>query len=149
MPEAGRVLERIAADRLGGSGQPGGPSWPDRRTAVIVERLRSGGSVAAVAASVEWNERRLHRHCLAAFGYGAKTLARILRMTRALDAARTGRPLAEVAAATGYADQAHLTREVRALAGLPPAQLLAPAPVDHSTVDELDDAESLRLVHLG
>jgi AraC-like DNA-binding protein len=135
---AGRVLERIAADRLEGA-------VPDRGTAGIVAGLRLGGSVAEVARELEWNERRLHRHSLAVFGYGAKTLARILRMTRALDAARTGRPLAEVAVATGYADQAHLTREVRALAGLPPARLLS---VDQSTVEEVD-AESLRLVHLG
>jgi AraC-like DNA-binding protein len=141
---AGRVLERIAADRLDAAGS--GPTWPDRRTAGIVARLRLGGTVAGIAAAVGWNERRLHRHCLEVFGYGAKTLGRILRMTRALDAARTGRPLAEVAAGTGYADQAHLTREVRALAGLPPAALLAPA--DQSTVDDLD-SESLRLVHLG
>ncbi len=144
---AGRVLERIAADRLDAAGS--GPTWPDLRTAGIVARLRLGGTVGGIAAALGWNERRLHRHCLEVFGYGAKTLGRILRMTRALDAARTGRPLAEVAAATGYADQAHLTREVRALAGLPPAALLAPAPVDQSTVDDELDAESLRLVHLG
>jgi AraC-like DNA-binding protein len=47
-------------------------------------------------------------------------------MRRALDLARAGTPLAEVAALAGYADQAHLTREVRELAGVPPARLLAP-----------------------
>ena len=61
-------------------------------------------------------------------GYGPKTLARILRMRRALDLARAGAPLAEVAVRSGYADQAHLTREVRDLAGVPPTRLLAPAP---------------------
>nr|WP_230416296.1 helix-turn-helix domain-containing protein [Micromonospora tarapacensis] len=62
------------------------------------------------------------------FGYGPKTLARILRMRRALALARTGVPLAEVAARTGYADQAHLTRDTRALTGLPPTSLLPPDP---------------------
>ncbi|MEU4665925.1 helix-turn-helix domain-containing protein, partial [Micromonospora chalcea] len=70
--------------------------------------------------------RALHRRSLTLFGYGPKTLARILRMRRALDLARAGAPLAEVAARSGYADQAHLTREVRELAGLPPSRLLAP-----------------------
>ena len=65
------------------------------------------------------NERRLHRRCLAAFGYGPKTLARILRMNRAVDLARAGTPFATVAVAAGYADQAHLARDVRALAGVP------------------------------
>jgi AraC-like DNA-binding protein len=59
-----------------------------------------------------------------AFGYGAKTLARILRMSRALDLARQGVPPAVVAADTGYADQSHLSREVRALAGVPLGNLL-------------------------
>jgi AraC-like DNA-binding protein len=126
----GLALERIAADRLDRAGRPGRTGsaarvrWPDGETAVIAAQLRAGATVAKVAAEVGWGERRLHRHCLASFGYGAKTLARILRMTRALDAARTGQPLAEVAAGTGYADQAHLTREVRALAGVPPTVLL-------------------------
>ena len=59
------------------------------------------------------------------FGYGPRRLGRILRLNRALAAARAGQPLAEVAAGTGYADQAHLTREVRALAGATPTELLA------------------------
>jgi AraC-like DNA-binding protein len=45
-------------------------------------------------------------------------------MQRALALARTGTPLAEAAARAGYADQAHLTREVRELAGVPPTRLL-------------------------
>jgi AraC-like DNA-binding protein len=69
--------------------------------------------------------RQLHRRCLPVFGYGPRRLSRILRMTRALDQARAGLPLAEVAAVCGYADQAHLTRELTALAGAPPKSLLA------------------------
>ena len=46
-------------------------------------------------------------------------------MGRALDLARSGRTLVEVAAAVGYADQAHLTRDVRALTGVSPSALLA------------------------
>jgi AraC-like DNA-binding protein len=56
---------------------------------------------------------------MAAFGYGPKTLARVLRMRRALRLARGGVSLAEVAARCGYADQAHLAREVKDLAGVP------------------------------
>ncbi len=48
-------------------------------------------------------------------------------MNRALDSARAGRPYAEVAAETGYADQAHLAREVKALAGVPLGALLGGA----------------------
>jgi AraC-like DNA-binding protein len=66
----------------------------------------------------------LHRRSLDAFGYGPKTLARMLRLQRALAAARSGVPLADTAMRTGFADQAHLSREVRALAGIPLGGLL-------------------------
>jgi AraC-like DNA-binding protein len=39
-------------------------------------------------------------------------------MNRALDLARAGEPFAAAAASTGYADQAHLAREVKALVGV-------------------------------
>jgi transcriptional regulator GlxA family with amidase domain len=44
---------------------------------------------------------------------------------RALAAARTGLPLVEVAVIAGFADQAHLSREVRDLADTTPTRLLA------------------------
>jgi AraC-like DNA-binding protein len=106
-------LDRIAAERWRGAGPP------DRAVAAVVDRLRAGATVAATAHAVGLTERSLHRRCLAAFGYGPKPLARILRMRRALALARGGTPFAAVAAAAGYADQAHLAREVRSLAGVP------------------------------
>lgn len=68
---------------------------------------------------VALSERQLHRLSLDAFGYGPKTLTRVLRLVRALDLARSGMPYAQVAARAGYADQAHLAREVKSLAGGP------------------------------
>jgi AraC-like DNA-binding protein len=73
----------------------------------------------------------LRRRCQDAVGYGPKTLQRVLRFRRfvaQIDAA-AGNPragagdLATIAARAGYADQAHLTRECRRLAGLTPAAL--------------------------
>ncbi len=61
---------------------------------------------------------------VAYFGYGYRTLHRILRFRFALDLAESGRPLAEAAAEAGYADQAHFTRDTRAFSGLPPAALI-------------------------
>jgi AraC-like DNA-binding protein len=52
-------------------------------------------------------------------------LERVLRMQRAVELARRGSPFASVSAVTGYADQAHLSREVRAMAGVPLGVLLA------------------------
>jgi AraC-like DNA-binding protein len=92
---------------------------------------RSAGSVgtgeagvARLAGSVGLSERQLHRRCLDAFGYGPKMLDRVLWMNVALDHARTGLALAEVAVLTGYADQAHFSRDVKALTGVPPRILL-------------------------
>jgi AraC-like DNA-binding protein len=92
---------------------------PDRMISHIVARLRAGVPVGVTANAVGLGERQLLRRCLAAFGYGPKTLERILRMNHAVDLARGGTPFAAVAASTGYADQAHLAREVKALAGVP------------------------------
>ncbi|NBE83163.1 helix-turn-helix transcriptional regulator [Micromonospora rubida] len=112
------VLEEVARGRLRAAG------GPDPLGAHLAARLAGGGSVGAVAAEVGLGARALHRRCQHLFGYGPKTLARILRMRRALALARAGTPLAEVAARAGYADQAHLTRDVRELAGVPPGVLL-------------------------
>ncbi len=91
----------------------------------VVAALAADWSVAAVAAAAGLGERTLHRRSLAAFGYGPKTLARVLRLQRALASVRDGVPLAETAMLAGFADQAHLSREVRALAGIPLGEFLA------------------------
>lgn len=91
----------------------------------VVGALDAGWPVAAVADAAGLGERTLHRRCLDAFGYGPKTLARVLRLQRALATARGGVPLADTALRSGFADQAHLSREVRALAGIPLGSLLA------------------------
>ncbi|MEU8300595.1 helix-turn-helix transcriptional regulator [Micromonospora sp. NPDC048909] len=113
------VLPALAAARLRAAG------GPDRLGARVAAAAAAGVPVAAIAAEVDLDPRTLHRRSRRLFGYGPKTLTRILRMRRALDLARSGVTLAEVAAACGYADQAHLSREVRDLAGVPPTALLA------------------------
>ncbi|HSN25909.1 MAG TPA: helix-turn-helix domain-containing protein [Kofleriaceae bacterium] len=95
--------------------------------AVHAARLFIGdASVDAAAEALGFGARRLHRHITAACGYGPKTLHRILRMQRAIRLAYT-QSLAAAAAGAGYADQAHMTRELRALTGLPPSAYLAEA----------------------
>ncbi|RBO83627.1 helix-turn-helix domain-containing protein [Nocardia puris] len=91
---------------------------PDRALTGVVRALAAGSSVAASADAVGIGARTLHRRALDAFGYGPKTLARILRLQRALAAAWAGTPAAEAAARTGYADQAHLARDMREFSGM-------------------------------
>jgi len=71
------------------------------------------------------SERQLRRTCTAAYGYGARTLRRVVRFQAAVEllAAADAPPLGEIAYRTGHADQAHFTREVGALSGLTPTAL--------------------------
>lgn len=124
-PESRRIAERLAA-----AGDPAaalesvalrrmalaGP--PDPLLRAVVDGLDAGRTVASVADTVGLGTRRLHRRSLDAFGYGPKTLARVLRLQRALALVRASVPYAEAAVLAGCADQAHLARETRDLAGL-------------------------------
>lgn len=91
----------------------------------VAQRLARGERVGDVARAVGLSPRQLHRRSLDAFGYGPKTLARVLRLNRALALARAGVELADAAARAGYADQAHFARDVRALTGTTATALLA------------------------
>lgn len=94
--------------------------------------------VGTLAGEVGWSRRHLGERFRREFGLTPKVAGRVMRfevthrMLRA--AARPG--LAEVAARCGYADQAHLTREWRELAGCTPSTWLAeelPSVQDTST----------------
>ncbi|MFI0235291.1 helix-turn-helix domain-containing protein [Streptomyces sp. NPDC016845] len=110
-PDPAAALER-AAVRLAAAAGP-----PDPLLAGIVAALAAGRTVTGTAEAAGLNTRRLHRRSLDAFGYGPKTLARVLRLQRALALARAGVPFAETAARAGYTDQAHLARDVKDLTG--------------------------------
>lgn len=97
---------------------------PDPLLRRVVAALDAGRPVAATADELGLGARQLHRRSLVAFGYGPKTLARVLRLQRALGLARGGAPFADTAVRAGYADQAHLARDVRELTGLPLGELL-------------------------
>jgi AraC-like DNA-binding protein len=109
----GRVLEAVAIDHR---------PEPDDDTELVDEvavLAGAGWASAAIAREVGLSARQLQRRSTTAFGYGTKTLQRILRLQRALALVRTGARAADSAARTGYADQAHLARDVKDLAGVP------------------------------
>ncbi|HVK23354.1 MAG TPA: AraC family transcriptional regulator [Actinokineospora sp.] len=93
------------------------PAQVDPTVAAIRRFARRGGKVREIADVIGIGERQLHRRSVAAFGYGPKVLHRVLRFDRALRSIRAGRAAANVAYDCGFADQAHLAREVKALAG--------------------------------
>ncbi|GBP98930.1 transcriptional regulator [Streptomyces spongiicola] len=120
-PLAERVTEapdRPAALETVALGRAADTAPPDPLLRAVVECLDAGATVAATAAAVGLGTRRLHRRSLDAFGYGPKTLGRVLRLQRALALVRDGVPYAEAALAAGCSDQPHLARETRDLAGL-------------------------------
>ena len=101
---------------------------PDLLAAALVE-----GAVPSLAT---WAERAgaaretVARAFGAAYGVPARRFRVELRARAAwLAIVRTREPLAAIAVATGFADQAHMTRHVRALTGAPPtAWRRAPRP---------------------
>ena len=115
--EVWRRLPEIAAELVGS-----GP--PDRAVQYAAARLLdSGQRVEPLSDELGVSDRHLRRRFHAAVGYGPKTLQRVLRLLRFLRA--SDGDLARAAAAAGYSDQAHLTRECRRLTGLSPSQLLS------------------------
>ncbi len=109
-----------------------GRGWdPVLRWAVEQTRLQAGApTVSALAREIGWSRRRLHRAFVAQVGIAPKSFARVARFHAArvaLDACPAAR-LADVAHAFGYADQAHLAREFRALAGVAPSTYLQRRP---------------------
>lgn len=106
---------------------------PERSVRPEVERawgllVGSGGgiTVAKVAADVGWSPRYLDTMLRVETGLNPKAAARVARFdaARRLIAAR-GTTVADVAAACGYHDQAHLARDFRAFAGCSPTTWLA------------------------
>ena len=79
-----------------------------------------------LATDLGLSDRQLLRRFQARVGYGPRTLLRVLRFQRFLTLAShmPGAGLAWLAAEAGYADQPHMTREVRRLGGTTPVELL-------------------------
>ncbi len=119
------VRQQVFARELAGLA---GNGTADAAAAQVFAQVRAGHTdLAAVSTTLQLSTRSLRRLCHAQFGYGPKMLERILRLQRVLHLARA-RPrdsLAALAFDGGYADQSHLSREVRALAGIGAAELCA------------------------
>jgi AraC-like DNA-binding protein len=137
-----RDLEVPLADLLGRRAVPDAPLDLDALQRLIGARLRPtdplvdaavawlarapATDVRSLAAAVALSERQLRRRFVDAVGYGPKRLGRMLRLQRLL-AEACRRPEAtgvELAFAAGYADEPHMGREARALAGTSAQALL-------------------------
>ncbi|WP_318307196.1 helix-turn-helix domain-containing protein [Amycolatopsis solani] len=122
-PAAGTPAALARAD-----GRPAAGAAPVRggigpEAAAHLARHRTANPPELAAARLEPSsigERRLRRRFVQAVGYGPATYLRVSRFQRAVALAPRSSSLAALAVAAGYSDQAHLSRECRALTGLTP-----------------------------
>jgi len=82
--------------------------------------------VRHLAARLDVSQRHLGRSFQAMFGMTPKEFARIARIETVWPAWRQGASWADVAYATGFADQAHMIHDFTDIVGLPPARLVRP-----------------------
>src|SRR5260370_11598351 len=126
---AAALLQQLVAGRLADAARP------DPVVAEAVRRLMpwQAGDVRSLWSSLATSERSFRRQCQATIGVGPKALQLMLRfqgfLARVQYAVSPGRRpagdgLALLAAAAGYADQAHLTRECVRLTGVTPRVFL-------------------------
>ncbi|MDH6579924.1 AraC family transcriptional regulator [Kitasatospora sp. MAP5-34] len=138
-PGAGVLVERLAALR----------DWAarfDLLDAALLARLELGPDpapevghawrllygragavpIARIAAEVGWSQKHLIRRFTEQVGLTPKMSARVLRFHHAVGMlGRRDLNLAGISAACGFYDQAHLSREFRALAGTTPGRMAA------------------------
>ncbi|HEX2287086.1 MAG TPA: AraC family transcriptional regulator [Mycobacterium sp.] len=123
MPSRDRSLVGLASELASERPRAETAPWSLPMLSQVTDSLAAGSTVADVAAEVGWSRRTLQRQCTAVYGYGPAVLRRILRFRNAVQLLNDGHSYADVAARAGYADQPHLHREVRGLAGAPLASL--------------------------
>ncbi|MBX6364594.1 MAG: helix-turn-helix transcriptional regulator [Gemmatimonadetes bacterium] len=121
---AHRPLVDALLPRIAGAGPDDGvaygAAWLARHPAASIDDL---------CVRLGWSPREVRRRFTLALGFGPKLMQRMLRFQRVLALAQRARggadaTLSRLAAACGYADQAHMTREFRALAFVTPRELL-------------------------
>ncbi len=126
--EAPTLLERIARieERLLDRRGPAPDPTPALRQAIrFIAHTAGRQPVRELERAVGWGARHLERRFRDAVGVSPKLFSRVVRFRRAFALLRQPGPVSwpRLAAEAGYYDQAHLIREVKALAGVTPAAL--------------------------
>jgi AraC-like DNA-binding protein len=115
------IAEAFVADRLATADRTQAEiAWAYATIVTTGGRIR----VSLLANKLGWSRKHLAGKFSDAIGTGPKTLSRIVRFNHALGLSRqVSSDWADIAADCGYADQAHLVREFRDLAGMTPTAL--------------------------
>lgn len=127
------TLDRVISNKIAAVGGP-----PSERVHRAARLLRRGLGVGETCEQLNVSRTALVRSFRSEIGMGPKLYSRILRFESAVAKVRTAGSdgLASIAAEAGYADQAHMTREFAAFAGLTPSALHndASAAPNHVTI---------------
>ncbi len=131
---AATTAEKIAAVETGLLQRLPRVLVPDHMVQAAIAQMRKAPAtrVRDLSKTIGICERQLLRRFSDAVGYGPKMFARIMRLQQfralAVESTRQSISLVSLASDLGYADQAHMTREVSVLSGFSPLQLFTSAP---------------------
>lgn len=117
--QAARALEQSLLNRLHAIRAPDDLIAHAVKTLLL---LPTCPSIEQLSRGLGWSRQHLRRRFMQQVGVGPKQLARVVRMQRAVDVLqrRPSDGIAGTAVALGYFDQAHLSRDLRDLAGVTP-----------------------------
>ena len=114
-------LAQISRRLNGKTGSP--PPWLER-TRCLINDTAGAASVESLAREAGVHRVHLARTFRDHYGVAVTRYARSVRVQSALSLLASSRiPLSRLAAESGYADQSHLTREIRAVTGTTPGAL--------------------------
>lgn len=118
--EPHQVLSLIAAHLLAAADPD-----PDagRAAEAILVLANRNASVDAIANALGWSQRSLHRFSIDTFGIPAFVLRSLCRFRTAHELLSSGIRPVDVAMLAGYADQAHLTRNIKRFASTTPGEV--------------------------
>ena len=111
----------------------------------LLVRSRGAISVSELAATVGYTRQHFTRRFVDEFGLTPKLAGRVVRFDKARRLVEATPPfvsLAQIAAACGYYDQAHMNRDFVELAGCPPGQLLDDEVLPSFQDDTIDDSRA-------
>ncbi len=115
-------MDRFLLSRLGNTREDSAVAWAWSRLVAS----KGQEAVGDIARELGWSHKRLGNRFREQIGLTPKKAGRLMRFNHALDwyQASAARP-ADVAAACGYADQAHMSHEFKAFSGLTPQALFS------------------------
>lgn len=96
----------------------------ERRLKMLLDATDGGrASSAEIARKLSVSDRTFNRLWNEVVGLQPRKYVKLMRFHNALEMIERGVALKQVAADCGYSDQAHMARQIKAIAGLPPSSL--------------------------